>query len=165
MEFKEVVSSRFSVRKYNNSRLSEADIKDIVEIGLSCPSARNQQSSVLIVVDDPKEVNLFKPELRHHFDAPAFFVVCYDAEEYPTTGKTNAVILLNYLMLAAVDKGFGTCWTMSFDPELVKARLGIPYNYKVEGILIAGNAASDAVPNESHFDRDQAHKFYRRNKF
>lgn len=51
---------------------------------------------------------------------------------------TNTYISIAYMTLAAMEYGLGTSWMGSFDPDMVKALLGIPDDFVVVAVLAVG---------------------------
>ncbi|MDR2822276.1 MAG: nitroreductase family protein [Acholeplasmatales bacterium] len=165
MDFKELVNSRYSVRKYEPRKVEQAKIDYLVECATTYPSGRNGQDAELLVISDDKLVSELKDNLRHHFDASLFFIVSYDIESAPRFGRTDASIMLTYLMLGATSLGLGSCWTASYDENLVKLLLHYPPNKRIEGILVVGYKDSSASPSEFHENRDKTKANIKYNEF
>jgi len=56
---------------------------------------------------------------------------------------TNTYIAIAYLTLAAMEHGLGTCWMGSFDPDMVRALLGIPDEFVVVSVVSVGWPATE----------------------
>jgi nitroreductase len=61
----------------------------------------------------------------------------------PEGNKPNGMIVLDHAILAAKSLGYGTCWIGAFDPEQVKAVLGVPADYDVVNLTPVGVPAQD----------------------
>ena len=53
----ENIKTRRSVRKYKNERISKQELNTILEAGKYAPSALNQQSSLMVVVESDEIYN------------------------------------------------------------------------------------------------------------
>lgn len=85
------------------------------------------------------------------YGAPLAVVVCADrsrAWKRPFDGKQttdiDASILTDHMMLAASALGLGSVWICYFQPEAVKAALGLPEHLEPVNILAVGYA--DGAP-------------------
>lgn len=106
----------------------------------------NRQCWRFIVVTDPQ----VKKEVATRdwvAEAPAIIVGCADpnlsgnkfAQQYY---MLDMGIVMEHMVLAAAEKGLGTCWIGGqFDEEPIKKALGIPEGYRVVGLLPLGYPA------------------------
>lgn len=137
MEFMEVIKKRRSIRKYKPDPVSQEDIDYILESARLAPSWANTQCWKFIVVTDPK----VKEELASAGNswiaqAPVIIVACADPSKPGTKGDQPYYMLdigiaMEHLILAAADKGLGTCWIGAFDEAKAKKALGVPDNIRV----------------------------------
>ena len=121
---------RRSVRKYQPDAIPEQDLHLILEAARRAPTGANRQRWQMIVVTDP--------DLRHKtaeacsgqmWMAQAPVILCMLST--PEGNKPNSTIVLDHAILAATSLGYGTCWIGAFDPDKVKAVLGVPADYDV----------------------------------
>jgi len=84
-------------------------------------------------------------------EAPVIIAACAKEEEaYGTMGgymnsyPIDIAIALEHLILAATEKGLGTCWIGAFKEQLVKDILGVPDNVKVVALTPLGYPAREA---------------------
>lgn len=56
---------------------------------------------------------------------------------------TDIGIALEHLVLAAVDRGLGTCWVVGFHEDQVKEILGVPENIRVIALTPLGYPAEE----------------------
>jgi nitroreductase len=149
MEFMEVVSKRRSIRKYKSNPVLDADIEYILEAARLAPSWANSQCWKFIVVKDKK----IKEELASAgnswiIHAPVIIAACADPSKPGTKGDQPYYMLdigiaMEHVMLAAADKGLGTCWIGAFDEATAKKALGVPDNMRVVALTPLGH------PNEA----------------
>ena len=132
------IKARQSIRKFTGDPIPEPIIQDIIEIGISSPSAGNRQPWRLIVVKkDELKKQLAQAAFNQNFIvmAPVIFVVCAvpeeSAERYQERGRSlyalqdTAALTLN-LLLGAHLHGYGACWIGAFSEEAVSHVLNIP---------------------------------------
>jgi len=113
MEFKALIASRHSVRKFTEQPVDRLLLDEIVEDAGLAPSSKNSKSSGFMIIEEPGLLEAISA-MRDHGSglikgAAAAIIVLGD------TAKTdlwldNAAISATYLMLSAADKGLGSCW-------------------------------------------------------
>lgn len=113
MEFKELMSKRRSVRKYDGRKVPAGVVERLLELTLGAPSSRNARSTKLLVVGQP-ELLVRMADMRDYGaaflkDAPLAVVVLGD-EAKSDLWRENAAISATVLHLACVDEGLGSCW-------------------------------------------------------
>jgi nitroreductase len=143
MEFMEAVRKRRSIRKYKKDSISDEDINYVLEAARLAPSWGNRQCWRYIVVKDE--------ELRKRItmrdwaeEAPIIIVGCADPTKAGNKdGKPYYMldmgISMEHLMLAATERGLGTCWIGGqLDEKPVKEALNIPENIRVVALTPLG---------------------------
>lgn len=113
MEFKEVLSRRRSIRKYDARPVPADVVERLLDAALAAPSSRNSRSTRLLLVDDPVLVARMA-EMRDYgagflSGAPLAVVVLGDMSK-TDLWEVNASIAATVLQLAAVDEGLASCW-------------------------------------------------------
>ena len=156
-EVLKVLKERRSIRAFRPEPLKKEDLDAIVEAGLYAPSAKNLQSTKLVVVRDAavlarlERLNsriLGTPEGTPFYGAPEAIVVLSDSE-YPNWLQDGSLVMGN-LMNAAAALGVGSCWINRamelFDrpegKELLK-KWGLPETYRGVGNCILGYVEGD----------------------
>lgn len=157
MEFKELIAARHSVRKFTDKAVDRALIDEIIEDAMTAPSSKNTRSTGYMVIDDKSTLEAIS-EMRSSGSsfvagAPAAIVVLGDADK-TDLWVDNASISTTYLMLAAVDKGLGSCWvhvngrprsktdaSMGTAEDYLRELLGIKDNMRVLCVLALGYEA------------------------
>lgn len=140
MEFKDVALKRKSIRKYKNEAVSLEILKEIMELGITAPSATNLQHWYFVVVCSPEKravldrimkgtADAILPCLNGRFpnhpdviketyaftstlgNAPVC-VLAFLQKEYENRDDAiqSVSAALENIFLAAVDKGLGGCW-------------------------------------------------------
>ena len=140
MEVRECLLTRRSVRKYKMAPVSDELLKEIMEAAIAAPSATNLQQWYFVVLRSPEAMEEFKcvmrevadkavPGLRERFarypdvvketetflrsigNAPVC-VLAFCLKEYENRDEAleSVAAAIENLMLAAWDKGLGSCW-------------------------------------------------------
>jgi nitroreductase len=137
MEFMEVIRERRSIRKYKSDPVSREDIEYVLEAARMAPSWANTQCWKFVVVTDKAIIAALAAAgnewLKH---APAIIVACADPTAPGTKGDQEYYMLdigiaMEHLILAATDRGLGTCWIGAFDEQAVKSVLKVPDGIRV----------------------------------
>ncbi len=166
MELMEAIRNRRSIRKYKAKPVSEKDIEYVLQAARLAPSWANRQCWRYIVVtnEDLKR----KIAMREWAaQAPVVIVGCADPTKAgDKDGKPYYMldmgISMEHLMLAATEKGLGTCWIGGqFDEKIVKETLGIPENIRVVALTPLGYPDETPAPK----DRKSLEEMISRNKW
>lgn len=137
MEFMDVVSKRRSIRRYKQDPVPQKDIEYILEAARLAPSWANSQCWKFIIVTEQKvKDELAKAGNSWIAKAPAVIVACADPTKPGTKGDQPYYMLdigiaMEHLILAAADRGLGTCWIGAFDENVARKALGVPENIRV----------------------------------
>lgn len=140
MELREAVTSRRSVRKYKSDPVPEAILEEILETACWAPSADNRQPWYFVVLTKKEDIallretmmrvsegivaplremfpnhpNIVREEaafLRRLGDAPAYVLVFLQKEKtFRDSMLESAAAAIQTLLLAAHQKGLGSCW-------------------------------------------------------
>lgn len=145
------------MRKFTDKAVDRALIDEIIEDAMTAPSSKNTRSTGYMVIDDKSTLEAIS-EMRSSGSsfvagAPAAIVVLGDADK-TDLWVDNASISTTYLMLAAVDKGLGSCWvhvngrprsktdaSMGTAEDYLRELLGIKDNMRVLCVLALGYEA------------------------
>jgi len=135
MEFEQLIKARYSVRAYTGDAVLEDDLHAVLEAARLAPTAANRQPFKLIVIRTAGR----EKDLKRIYDKDWFvrapIVIC--ACGIPGTGWTrrsdsknytdvDIAIVMDHLILAAANRGLGTCWIAAFDPAAAREVLGLP---------------------------------------
>ncbi|MDD5600737.1 MAG: nitroreductase family protein [Actinomycetota bacterium] len=149
----DIIEKRKSIRSYKPQEVSEEDLNYVLEAFRKAPSAKNLQPWKLIVVRDRKKIDDLAVACNNQTflkQAPVLIVAC--ALENKAYGKLGGYmnsfpvdigIAMEHLILAATEKGLGTCWIGAFNEKLVKDVLDIPDNVRVVVLTPLGYPAEE----------------------
>jgi len=155
MSFFDLISSRHSIRAFQDKKLSEDIIERIASAATRAASAGNLQSYQIFIItkkDDKSKL----ADAAHGQDfidnASVVFVFCADvdasAQDYGKRGQElcciqDATIACTYAQLAAHALGLASVWVGSFDESKVAGILGLEPSLRPIAMLVIGFAAEE----------------------
>ena len=154
MDFMDLVKKRRSIRKYKPEPVPKEDIEYILEAARQAPSWANRQCWRYIVVSDEairKKITMREWAAK----APIVIVGCGDPTKAGNLDGRPYYMLdmgisMEHLVLAAAEKGLGTCWIGGqFDEKVVREALGVPESHRVVALTPLG------YPDESPAAKDR----------
>ena len=153
----EAIRIRRSVRKYEETAVSDEQINQVLESARYAESWANKQGwHILVVKSADARAKLAaalegNPGAKAVAQAPVLLAVCMDpAASGSLPGReyfmTDAGILMDHLMLEAADLGLGTVFIGMFDEDKVREVLGVPAEFRIVGLTPLGVPAK--IPGE-----------------
>ena len=139
----DVVRERRSVRKYKPDPVPRAEVEYVLEAARLAPSWANRQCWRYIVITDEatrKKITMTEWAAR----APVIIVGCGDPSKAGNRdGKPYYMldmgISMEHLILAAAERGLGTCWLGGqFDEKVVREVLGVPESHRIVAMTPLG---------------------------
>jgi nitroreductase len=165
MEFFEVLSTRRSIRKFQDLPVEGEKLHAVLEAVRTSPSWANQQCWRIVVVKDAvtkqgiSELSYLEsffapkgyktnPAMKGLAQAPVVLVLCADpTQSGAVRGQdyylADCGIAAQSLMLAANAHGLGTVFVGIFQEEPLRDLLGIPENIRVVGLFPLGYPAEE----------------------
>lgn len=160
MNFTTLTLERYSVRSFKNDPVTESQIEEILEVARNAPTACNRQPQRIFVLFSHEGREKIKRATECHFNAPMFFVVCYDRNESwkrafdeQDYGMVDAAIVMTQMMLKIHEMKLGSTFVAWFDPEVLRQELQLPENLIPVGILPCGIPADNSAPLDMHSDK------------
>jgi nitroreductase len=148
-----LIETRKSIRSYKPQEVEEEKLNYILQAFRKAPSAKNLQPWKLIVVKDKKKISDLSIACNNQTflaEAPILIVACAKEEEaygvmggYMSSYPIDVAIALEHLILAATEKGLGTCWIGAFKEKLVKGLLDVPEDVRVVAVTPLGYPARE----------------------
>ena len=149
----EVIESRKSIRSYKPQEVEEEKLDYILEAFRRAPSAKNIQPWKLVVVKNKKIIKDLSIACNNQTflsEAPILIVACAKESEaygmmggYMNSYPIDIALALEHLILAATEKGLGTCWIGAFKEKLVKDILYIPEDIRAVALTPVGYPAKE----------------------
>lgn len=150
METLECMLGRADIRSYRPDPIPDEDVKSLLEAAVQAPSSGNLQNWEFIIVRkyEAKKA-LADAAMGQGFiaEAPVVIAVCANlgamAARYGARGRElysiqNTAAATENLMLAAWDRGIGSCWVGAFNENDVKRALNIPEDIRPVAIITMG---------------------------
>ena len=162
MEFRELITARRSIRKYEAS-IPPEDLAAILRAAQQAPSWKNQQTARSYAVVTPETLEDLRaaalPSFNRNSSANAALIVTTfvkgivgfgpDGKPVDDIGNGWGIYDLGlhdaYLILAAKDLGYDTLIMGLRDVDLLRDKLGIPENEELISVIAVGR--SDIVPS------------------
>jgi nitroreductase len=169
LEFSNVIKKRRSIHYFTKEKVSNEDLRYILEAARWAPSAGNSQPWKFIIVKNPENIHKIWestagielqisskrniPVTPQNFikHAPVIIVVCADPSAYKGRQaninadlyciQDSAAATMN-LLLAVCDRGLGACWVGMFKEEKLRESLKIPHPIKPVAIIPLGHTKS-----------------------
>ena len=157
-EFREMLFTRHSIRKYTDEPLTGDQVKTLLEAALLAPSSKSTRPWEFVVVED-RDVLARLAECKPFGAAPLTkcvlaIVVCGDPGKSDVWVE-DCSVAATYLQLTAETMGLGSCWVQirgRFDKEnndaadTVRMLLDIPGEQQVECIITLGHKDEERRP-------------------
>lgn len=160
MDIYNLITSRHSCRQFTNEELSNDMLKQIIECGLSAPSAMNRQPWFFVVIKDGKVIkklkdlakssflnsgiewrqNWAKKEDFNPFYAPKALILICNKQEIKNSQQDCCYAVMN-MSLMAESLGLGSCiiqdicWAINKDNQ---EEFKIPKDYSIYLALALG---------------------------
>jgi len=165
MDVMDVILSRRSIRKYTSEEVSDDLVKELLEGGMSAPSAGNEQPWHFVVIRDRKilnEIPKFHPHSWMLKDASVAILVCGDLELEKHKGYwiQDCSAATENILIAVQGKGLGAVWLGIYPREDrvsgMRTLLGIP-EHVVPFSLISIGYPAEKKPRANRYDDAKIH--------
>lgn len=156
MDFIEIAKKRYSVRNYQDKKVEEEKLHQILEAARVAPTAANLQPVRLVVVQSREGLEKIG-KAANIYGAPLAVIVCADHSrawvrpfDKKQTGDIDASILTDHMMLQATELGLGSVWICYFKPDVIRQEFGLSEELEPVNILAVGYADEEAADPERH---------------
>ena len=160
-----LLEQRRSIRAYQKEQITDVQLEVILQAGIWAPSAKNQQSPVIVAAQDPDTVaelsrlnaQVMGAQSDPFYGAPTVLVVLADPKATnEINGVCDGALVMGNLMNAAWSLGIGSCWINRArevfqlpEGKALLAKWGLPEDLVGVGNCILGYPAGDApAPKE-----------------
>ena len=149
------ILDRRSIKQFKSKPIEKDKLERVLEAGRLAPSAKNRQEWRFIVLQ--------KEQLREKVkeaafgdekvgQAPAIVALCTTNVEYiMPNGQLSYPIDLAFaaafMVLQAVSEGLGTCCLSTFDEQMIRDLITVPYSMRVVLLILLGYP--EAIPEPS----------------
>lgn len=152
MEALEAIKKRYSYRgAYRKVTIPAADLKTVIEAGISAPSGCNRQTTSFIAVDNPGLVESIMDLIRENgFSGGSPSAgICVLTRRVPAYGDyyfnvQDYAAAIENMLIAAAALGYASCWLegqvteKAGTQEMISKLLGVPSEYTVVAFLPIG---------------------------
>ena len=163
----QILKNRRSCKSYQARQITDAELDAVLEAGTYAPTGRNQQSPILVAIQDKETIarlsklnaSIMGADTDPFYGAPTVVVVLAD-KNWPTRVYDGSCVMEN-LMVAAESLGLGSRWIHrakeEFESEEGKALLkawGIEGEYEGIGHCLLGYWAGEkpaAPPRKANY--------------
>lgn len=144
MQIFEGIDKRRSIRVYKDQPIEIEKLNRLIEAARLAPTAANRQKFKLVIVK--YEEKDLKKKLAvacndQQFVGTASNIIAGVSEPDYKWHQVDTAIVLEHIVLEAVELDLGTCWIGAFKEDDVKKILKIPEDKKVVALLIIGYPA------------------------
>lgn len=163
------ITSRTSVRRYSDREISDADLRTILEAGMSGPSCVNARDWSFVVVRDPEMLNKMADANGRPAEplrtAKVGILVCGDLERAfpraPEYWVIDGAIAAQNMILAAHALGIGSVWLGTW-PQMDRVQaqaelLGLPETQIPHSIIAFGYPAEDSTKEKLLWEENRVH--------
>ena len=157
------ILTRRSIRKYTSERISDEDVKAMLEAAMAAPSASNRKPWHFIVVTDRKVLNKLArvhPYGKMLFEAPLCIAVCGDETVSPRYWVQDCSVAAENLLLAVTALGLGAVWLGVYPREErvdpIKKVLNLPETIVPLNLVSIGHPAEEKEPR-TQYDEQRVH--------
>jgi len=155
MDVMKAITSRRSIRSYQNKPVEPHKLESILQAARLAPSASNRQEWRFVVVQkEDIRRKLMKAASNQNFvaQAPVVIAACADTDMHvmrcgQLSYPLDVAIAIDHMTLKAVEEELGTCWIGAFDEPEVKRILKIPEHIRVVELLTLGYPAIVPPPS------------------
>lgn len=150
MELLDLIRKRKSVRSFQDKKIPEKMLTQVLEAGRLAPSAVNYQPWCFIVIDDKEMLDgLYQSYPRDWFKTvPQVIVICGNHKESWKRSNDrkdhcdiDVAIATDHITLMATYLGLSTCWVCNFEPTIVRELLSLPAHLEPIVLLPIGFAS------------------------
>lgn len=165
MDAIEAILSRRSIRKYNDKKVTDEVIKKLLKVGMSAPSAGNEQPWHFIIINDPEILSNI-PTFHNHAqmlkEAALAILICGDInlEKHEGMWVQDCSAATENILIAIQAEGLGAVWLGVHPREQringLRSLLKIPSNVIPFSLISVGYPA-EKKPKSNRFNESRIH--------
>lgn len=151
MNLDKTIKKRASIKKYSDKKVKIEYILEAIGAANHAPAPGNLAALRYIIVQDPETKDQIAEACRQEFvrNAPYIIVICSDPKKIKimydvradTYVKQHAGAAIENFLLKIADLGLASCWVGAFSELILRDRLKIPKDVRIEAILPVGHQA------------------------
>ncbi len=160
MSIDEVILSRRSIRQFRSEPIPTSTLEQLVNAARLAPSAANRQPLEYLIIDRSQVCQKIFPCLKWASyinpegnplpgqEPVAYIVVLVNTAIRKIRHEWDAGAAIENMLLAAWDKGIGSCWIISADKSSIAEILRIPDSHEIDSVIALGYPAETSVVEE-----------------
>jgi nitroreductase len=160
MNLYKLLVSRRTIRQFKSTPIPREFLERLVNAARLAPSASNLQPLEFIVADEKDVLDKIFPCLKWAgYIAPegdpkpgqepaAYIVVLVNTVIRKKSFEWDVGAAVENMILAAWERGIGSCWLVSVDKEKVRSILSVPNSHKIDAVLALGYPAEAPIDEE-----------------
>ncbi|HGJ63854.1 TPA: nitroreductase family protein [bacterium] len=161
----EAILTRRSIRRYTDKKVSDEIVKELLEAGMSAPSAGNEQPWHFVAITDHKildEIPKIHPHSGMLKEAPLAILICGDEslQKYQGYWVQDCSAATENILIAANAIGLGGVWLGVYPIEDrvvgIRKLLGMPEKVIPFALLSIGYPAEQKPP-ANRYDESRVH--------
>ena len=170
MNVVDAIKKRRSIRLFTTQKVDQEILKELVDLARHAPSAANKQPLEYIILNKPEILSQIFEQLAWaayvqpkrnppdgHRPSAYIVVLIKNDKKIGHFGPIDAAAAITTILLAATEKGLGTCWLASLQRENVRNILTIPDGYDIDSVIAIGYPEEEPVMEDS---KDESIKYY-----
>ena len=158
MNFMELAKKRFAVRQFSDEKVSEDLLKEILEAGMVAPTAKNNQSQRVYVLQSEEAIATLDQQTKCRYGAPTVLLVTYEEsetwknplQEGSHSGVEDASIVATHMMLRAAELGVDSIWVNFFANTELERAFGLPESEHAVLLMPLGYRKENVKPLPTH---------------
>jgi nitroreductase len=167
MEYSQLITQRYSVRKFKDTSVTDEQINAILKAAQAAPTAVDLQPFHIWILKSEEARNKAAETTRFTFGAPVIFVLGANYEEAYKRKKyddynyatVDASIVGTHMMLEIENLGLGTTWVGAFDAPKMKELFPEMKDYELIAMFPTGTRSDDSAPAPAHHKRKDIEAF------
>lgn len=156
MSFLALAKQRCTTRGFNERKISDTDLEQILCAGRVAPTACNKQPQRIIVVRNEENIAKVKKAYQT-FGSQCVLIVCRDRRDElirpydkKCSGDLDIGIICDHMMLEARDLNIGSVMVGLFDPAIISKEFNIPEYIEPTALLFLGYPINGFLSPERH---------------
>ncbi len=166
MDVFEAIHTRRSIRKYEDRRVPDEAVEQLLAAAMTAPSARNGQPWQFLVIDDRALLDSCAeicPNAAMIRGAPKAVLVCGDLDLEGSEGywPVDCSAAVENMLLAAHGLGLGACWCGVYPRphrmDGLRALFGLPERVVPHSLVVLGYPAEPSA-RKDRYRPDRVHR-------
>jgi len=155
MDFKSLVYKRRTIRKFDNKKIENQTLIELIDLARMAPSGSNMQPLKYIIVNEEENINQLFDYTKwagylkgegnpNKSERPTAYIVVLNDNHIRKEGyELEAGAAIQNILLGAVEKNIGCAWLGAIDRNRIIDLLDIPKHLIIVSVIAIGYPAYD----------------------